>query len=355
MKSSRIASTLLAVGLAAGFVAPLAGRAAPVDDLRTRAAQIQDQIEANGARISAIAEEYNGARLRLDSSRAAVASAKAGIAATEVRMRKLQSAIESRAAQIYRDAGVPTPTEEFNPEEPTEFGVRTMYAEIAARTDAEAIRELDDVRDQLALQRAQLEQAEAAAAEEARTIEARRAEVESANAEQTRILSQVQGDIAQAVAAEDARRRAEEARQAPVQTGNSGGGNDEAEEAAPAPNAPAPSGGAGAAIAYARAQLGKPYLYAAAGPGSFDCSGLTMRAWQAGGVSMPHYSGAQYSMFPKVALNQLQPGDLVFRGPGGSRHVALYIGGGMVIHAPQTGDVVKIAPMGSVMGAVRPG
>jgi cell wall-associated NlpC family hydrolase len=70
---------------------------------------------------------------------------------------------------------------------------------------------------------------------------------------------------------------------------------------------------------------------------------------------MPHYSGAQYARFPKVPLNQLQPGDLVFRGPGGSRHVALYIGGGMVIHAPQTGDVVKIAPMGSVMGAVRPG
>jgi cell wall-associated NlpC family hydrolase len=80
-----------------------------------------------------------------------------------------------------------------------------------------------------------------------------------------------------------------------------------------------------------------------------------MRAWGAAGVSMPHYSGFQYNMFPKVPLNELQPGDLVFRGPGGSQHVALYIGNGLVIHAPQTGDVVKIAPMGSVMGAVRPG
>jgi peptidoglycan DL-endopeptidase CwlO len=119
---------------------------------------------------------------------------------------------------------------------------------------------------------------------------------------------------------------------------------------------PVNGGGAATAIAYARAQLGKPYRYAAAGPDAFDCSGLTMRAWGAAGVSMVHYSGAQYTKFPKVPLNAMLPGDLVFWGPGGSQHVGLYIGGGQMIAAPRTGDVVKIqAVFGSPVGAVRPG
>ena len=80
-----------------------------------------------------------------------------------------------------------------------------------------------------------------------------------------------------------------------------------------------------------------------------------MMAYRAAGISMPHYSGAQYSMFPKVSQSQLQPGDLVFRGAGGSAHVAIYIGNGMIITAPQTGDVVKIASMGRIIGGARPG
>ena len=109
-------------------------------------------------------------------------------------------------------------------------------------------------------------------------------------------------------------------------------------------------------ISYARAQLGKPYVYATAGPDTFDCSGLTMMAWAEAGVSMPHYSGAQYSMFPHVALGELQPGDLVFKGPGGSDHVALYVGGGMQIAATHTGSFVLLQPVdySHLSGAVRP-
>ena len=85
------------------------------------------------------------------------------------------------------------------------------------------------------------------------------------------------------------------------------------------PNLPAPSPRAAAAIAYAEAQLGKPYQYAASGPNTFDCSGLTMMAWAAAGVSMPHYSGAQYEGLPHVPLDQLEPGDLLFWGVGRQR------------------------------------
>ena len=110
------------------------------------------------------------------------------------------------------------------------------------------------------------------------------------------------------------------------------------------------------AVTYALAQLGKPYIFNTAGPNTFDCSGLTMMAWAQAGVSMPHYSGAQYSMFPHVALSALQPGDLVFKGPGGATHVALYVGGGMQIAATHTGSFVLLQPVDypHLSGAVRP-
>jgi cell wall-associated NlpC family hydrolase len=110
----------------------------------------------------------------------------------------------------------------------------------------------------------------------------------------------------------------------------------------PIPPPPAPSSRAAIAVAYARAQLGKPYVFATAGPATFDCSGLTMAAWRAAGVRMDHYSGSQAAAFPKVAWSQLQPGDIVVF-YADFHHVGLYIGGGQMINAPQTGDVVKIA------------
>jgi cell wall-associated NlpC family hydrolase len=118
---------------------------------------------------------------------------------------------------------------------------------------------------------------------------------------------------------------------------------------------PPPAPGAAAALSYAVAQLGKPYCHAGAGPGCFDCSGLTMRAWGAGGIVLPHFSGAQFSMFRRVPLNQLQPGDLVFP-PDPNQHVGLYVGAGLMIHAPTTGDVVRVATLGDIgiTLAVRP-
>jgi cell wall-associated NlpC family hydrolase len=114
---------------------------------------------------------------------------------------------------------------------------------------------------------------------------------------------------------------------------------------APDPAPPAPSAsGAQRAIAFARDQIGEPYRWAAAGPGAWDCSGLTMKAWQAGGKYLPHYSVGQYDAATPIRSSQLRPGDLVFWGsssnPSSIFHVALYIGGGRMIHAPRTGRPV---------------
>jgi len=102
---------------------------------------------------------------------------------------------------------------------------------------------------------------------------------------------------------------------------------------------PSISGAAGKAVSYAFNHIGDPYRYAASGPGSFDCSGLTMAAWASAGKSLPHNAAAQYSATARVSRSQLQPGDLVFYRSLG--HVGLYVGGGQIIDAPHTGTTVN--------------
>jgi cell wall-associated NlpC family hydrolase len=118
-------------------------------------------------------------------------------------------------------------------------------------------------------------------------------------------------------------------------------------------NGPA-SGNARVALQYAYAQLGKPYVYGAAGPSSFDCSGLTMMAWQAAGVSLPHNAAAQYSQINHVSAANAKPGDLVFM--NGLGHVGIVVNSTTMIHAPHTGDVVRLAPIGQdpIVGYGRP-
>ncbi|HEX6500102.1 MAG TPA: NlpC/P60 family protein [Micromonosporaceae bacterium] len=106
-------------------------------------------------------------------------------------------------------------------------------------------------------------------------------------------------------------------------------------------SAPAVSGRAGIAVRYAYGALGKPYVWAAAGPNGYDCSGLTMAAWGAAGVSLPHNAAMQWNQVAHISRSSLQPGDLVFYENLG--HVAIYVGSGKVIHAPTFGDVVKVS------------
>jgi cell wall-associated NlpC family hydrolase len=107
------------------------------------------------------------------------------------------------------------------------------------------------------------------------------------------------------------------------------------------------SGRAGVAIKYALKQIGDRYVFGAAGLVTWDCSGLTMRAYQAAGVSLPHSSAAQSRMGKKVSLKSLKPGDLLFFGHPVS-HVGMYIGGGKMVHAPRSGSRVKVTTSGSL-------
>jgi cell wall-associated NlpC family hydrolase len=116
------------------------------------------------------------------------------------------------------------------------------------------------------------------------------------------------------------------------------------------------SGRAAAAVQYAMAQVGNAYVYGAAGPSAFDCSGLTMMAWAQAGVALPHSSSAQYSTGAHIAASDLRPGDLVFYYSPIS-HVGMYIGNGMIVNALNPGAGVRVSSLYSMpyVGAVRPG
>jgi cell wall-associated NlpC family hydrolase len=113
----------------------------------------------------------------------------------------------------------------------------------------------------------------------------------------------------------------------------------------PADPPPASGGKVETAVAFARAQLGEPYKWGGAGPGSWDCSGLVMKAWGAAGVSFPHSASAQFTQSKRVSVGSVQRGDLVFWSNGSAKsiyHVAMYLGGGKMIHAPRPGRSVEI-------------
>ena len=116
------------------------------------------------------------------------------------------------------------------------------------------------------------------------------------------------------------------------------------------------SGRAAVAVHFAMAQVGKPYVYGAAGPNAYDCSGLTMAAWGAAGVGLSHSSSAQYGEGTHISPSQLQPGDLVFYYSPIS-HVGMYIGNGMIVNAENPSAGIRVAPLYSMpfVGAVRPG
>jgi cell wall-associated NlpC family hydrolase len=166
-------------------------------------------------------------------------------------------------------------------------------------------------------------------------------------AQSNRVLAGVQSDIKRLIAQQQA---ASEAAAVASLGGRSGGTG-----ALSGGDPPTSSKGA-AAVWWAEKALGRPYVWGASGPDSFDCSGLSMWAYSHVGISLPHSSGAQFSAGPHVSRANVEPGDLVFFGSP-IHHVGMYVGGGQFIEAPYTGADVRISSLGNrsdYAGACRP-
>ncbi|HVV59132.1 MAG TPA: NlpC/P60 family protein [Gaiellaceae bacterium] len=188
----------------------------------------------------------------------------------------------------------------------------------------------------------------------------RKRQIENKLAEQNRLLSSIKGQIAQIEAAQQARalamaRRAQQqlaaeqaAQRAAAQTsvvGVTATALSDDTSTDPVSIAAPTSGVGGGAVAAAMSQIGKPYVWAAAGPDSYDCSGLTSWAYAQVGVSLPHSSYDQWNYGVPVSKDQLEPGDLVFF--DGLGHVGIYVGGGAFVHAPHTGTDVQVSDLTS--------
>jgi cell wall-associated NlpC family hydrolase len=340
-----------------------------INSLNAKAQQIEAQIEANNNRADVLDEQYLEAQSAVQAAQGRIAGTEAAIAKAEANAEALRTRLSGRAALLYMGAGNadPLPTDVTSIRD---LGSRSNYGEAAAETDNRLLDDLTVAEEQLGIQHKELEQQKSDAEHREHDADNARRELARTVGQQQQLLSSIKGaiktkvdDLARerAAAAEAAARAAFQARVRAAQAAAAAtptrfSANITSSDTGVSPgNLPAPSGGAAAAIAYAQSKLGDPYQYAGTGPTSFDCSGLTMMAWAAGGVGMSHNAAAQYEEFPHVPVNDLQPGDLVFFGDP-IHHVGLYVGGGTMIEAPHTGAVVRYSSIGrpDYAGAARP-
>jgi peptidoglycan DL-endopeptidase CwlO len=344
--------------------------ASPQDDLAAKqaeAARLESQISANGERISILDEQFNQAQLAIDQADQGIKDTQARLDAATQRADHLHGLLASRAAALYVGAANGTPTGALDANDVGELASRSKYGSAAAKEDGALIDDLVVAKEQIQNAQAEFQHQKASAEAHKVDLDSTRAQLNAAQAKQESLLASAKGQIqtlvnqieAQRRAAEEAKARADaqrRARGAAKQPAKSAGGSRRSGAPANVTAAPAPNPNAQVAVNTAMAQIGKPYVYAAAGPDSFDCSGLTMFAWAAAGVQLPHSAAAQYAALPHVSQDQLAPGDLVFYGSP-IHHVGMYIGNGQYVHAPQTGDVVKVASAfrGDYVGGARPG
>jgi cell wall-associated NlpC family hydrolase len=371
-----IASLFLAAAMLLPQLGAVPASADPVADARAKARRLAAELDRLGERLSVLDEAYNNARLRLDAAQARVATAQARAQATQHRYDTAVQKARQRAVAAYVDGGsLGTAVLLPAARDARDLSVRREYLRAAAGDDRAAIDELKAAREDLAVERAGLDKQIAAARAAAASVKASRDRAASAVSQQRRLLAQAQGELAQQVAAEQTRRAAEAAAQARAAitarqareaaagaTRTASPGRASRSRDVPGPSdadvgpPPPASSGADAAVAFARRQVGKSYQWGGDGPDAYDCSGLTMMSWRAGGVSLPHSSSAQYSATTRVPMSALEPGDLLFYGSP-IHHVGIYVGGGTMVEAPHEGVPVRYASIyrSDLVGAGRPG
>lgn len=359
-------AAIVAVGLCVALAAPAVDSASAAPAPAATAAKIatvQRTLRALNMKIELTVEQYNSARLALSTAqrKSAVANANAERTYREyVGKRLMLSGFVNSAYRTGPDGSL----EAMITSTPAEYLDRLSTLDEVSHRQAEIVTSVDAARQRYSDQVAAVQAAARSALQVTQHIATAKSSIETQIATQRGILAGLQAQqrqLAQLAARQQAANKTAAASSSRTLAGQvqavsrsvTGSSRSAGPTSYPAPPA---SGRAAAAVAAARSVLGRPYVWGAAGPSSFDCSGFTMWSWAHAGVSLPHSSGAQYGSGAHVSKSALQPGDLLFFYSPIS-HVGMYIGGGLMIHAPHTGDVVRIATpqWGDFVGAVRPG
>ncbi len=351
-----VSSALIAVIISLMLAAPSVAFADAIGDKRRQAAAIQAQIDALDTKASIADEAYNQARERHSTLSARAAAATKRVAQLESRKLVLQEALGVRADQMYRGNGsLGMLAMILSSRSLAEFSYTVELMTRVSEGDAAMVSQLKQTETEArVVQKVLVASRTEAARQEASMASSARA-VRGQLAARTRVLAGLDSDIKALIAAEQARQAAAaqaryRALLARRRTGAPPSGR------SPAGGNPPPSGKAATAVYWAEKAIGKPYVWAASGPNSFDCSGLTMWAYQHAGVSLPHSSRDQIHHGASVSRSNLQPGDLVFfYSP--IHHVGMYVGGGYFVEAPHAGarvQITSLAGYGHFAGACRP-
>ena len=317
------ALSALALATVAGLVPTTSASAEPtIDDVQVRVDRLYHEAEQ-------ASERYNDARLELQELRQELTSLTSDQDRQDKRLGKVQAQVAASIVRQYEGEGLSVAGQVVVSEDPSAF--LSELSTMSAFNDLQAqmfdeyateLKALDIRREATAKRTAQVASTEKQLADEQETIESKLSEAES-------LLGKLEAEERDALASRETVRMPTDV---PV------------------------SGRAAAAVNYALAQVGKSYVYGAAGPNSFDCSGLTMMAWAQAGVALPHSSSAQFNSGPRIAASDLRPGDLVFYYSPIS-HVGMYIGNGKIVDAANPRSGVRVTGLYSMpyVGAVRPG
>jgi peptidoglycan DL-endopeptidase CwlO len=342
----RLLIALLVVGLGV-VVLPSTAGASPKPSLN----QVQHRVDTLNRQAAAAAERYNTARVDFTDAQREMRSAQNRYGVARQHLDAMKTLVGRIAVASYKSGGMDPSVQLLLASDPTEFLRRAADLGQVTRRQAATIRGLEAARLDAAVDRKSLADQKARAQALQQKIAAEKSVIEAHLSQARNLLSSLEAKQRARLEAmrQAAVGRALNARSSALRADRSSRGND-----FPTYDGPA-SGRAAVAVKTAYAQLGDPYVWGAAGPSSFDCSGLTMYSWNAAGVSLPHSSSAQYGSVQHVAISDLQPGDLVFYYSPIS-HVGIYIGGGRIIDAPYPGLSVHISGLYSMplAGAGRP-
>ncbi|MGW0791665.1 NlpC/P60 family protein [Streptomyces sp. NPDC002911] len=328
--AARTAASLALAGAATATALEGAAQADP----QLTTAQVEAEVDRLYHDAEVATEKYNGVKERTAASERSLDTLRDEAARRTERLNTARDALGSYATAQYRSAGIDPAVRLALSSDPDEYLERASYEDRASDRQAGA---LNGVRRQIS----DIAQLRARAQDELAVLTSRRAELKKhKDAVRTKLA-----DARKLLATLTAGQRAAYARSADATHGGS---------AVPRGGVAAPNARAAQAVAFAYGALGKPYVWGATGPASFDCSGLTQAAWRDAGVSLPRTTYTQINTGRRVSRSELAPGDLVFFYPGVT-HVGLYIGGGRMIHAPRPGAPVRIAPISEMpfAGATR--
>lgn len=318
-------ATLAAAALAVtGFIAAPATTAAP------NLEQVRQQVQTLQAKAETATERANEAQIRLSAIQSDLTALRTRIKREKKELNAVSRAVDNLARAQYASGGVDTSLQVLLADDPTQFLNQAAALDQIQRSQAAALRQTQTARLRLAQSEAELVAREKAAREVSSEMASAKQEADDRLDEAERVLNSLEAEQRRRYYAQLAAQRRASVKQAQSAVKYTA-------------NIPYSSARAKRAVSYALAQVGDRYVYGATGTSSWDCSGLTMGAYRQAGVSLPHYSYAQYQRSKKVPLSQAKPGDLVFYFGGGVHHVGMYIGNGKMVHAANPGSGVVVS------------